>query len=62
MAPAWLGESNQRKLGPPRARPPARDRNGDYHDFRGLVRGRVDLELVFAFAEAEEGFGQDCTG
>ena len=60
LAPASLAESMRRKLDPSRTRLSASDRSSDRHDFSGLVRRRLDLELVFAFAKAASRIGKDC--
>src|SRR5207237_5709815 len=62
LAPAPLAESMPRKLEPSRTRLSASDRSGNHHDFPNLVRRSLELELVFASAQAASRIGKDCTG
>src|SRR5438105_8680925 len=54
LAKASLAEPSKPILGPHPARLPAPDRARDHRHFLDRMRGRMDLELVFPFAETEK--------
>src|SRR4029077_21213667 len=59
MAAAALAQPDRRKLEPSRTRLSTPDRSGDACHFLNLVRGGMDLALVFAFAQTASCHRQD---